>query len=49
MALAFINGGCRMNEIAKHFGVHYTTLSRAIKKIEDELHAGGKENGGELA
>jgi len=38
MALAFINGGYRMNEIAKRFGVHYTTVSRAVKKIERELH-----------
>jgi len=38
MALAFINGGYRMNEIAKRFDVHYTTVSRAVKKTEQGLH-----------
>jgi len=38
MALAYINGGNRMNEIAKRFDVHYTTVSRAIKKTEEKLY-----------
>jgi len=38
MALAFINGGYRMNEIAKCVGVHYTTVSRAVKNTGEKLH-----------
>ncbi len=34
MAFAYLDGGHRMNEIAKRFGVHYATVSRAVKKIE---------------
>ncbi len=34
MARAFLEGEFRMNEIAAHFGVHYSTVSRAVKKIE---------------
>jgi len=34
MACAFLEGEFRMNEIAAHFGVHYSTVSRAIKKME---------------
>jgi len=34
MALAYLDGGHRMNEIAKRFGVHYATVSRAVKKKE---------------
>lgn len=33
MARAYMEGGYRMNEIAKHFGVHYATVSRAVKKM----------------
>ncbi len=36
MALAYLDGGHRMNEIAKRFGVHYATVSRAVKKKEEE-------------
>jgi len=34
MARAFLEGEFRMNEIAAHFGVHYSTVSRAVKKME---------------
>jgi len=35
MARAYLEGGYRMNEIAKYFAVHYATVSRAVKKFED--------------
>ncbi|WP_062118234.1 transposase [Collimonas pratensis] len=34
MAAAFATGNYTLREIAEHFGVHYSTVSRAIKKIE---------------
>jgi putative transposase len=34
MADAFATGSYTLREIAEHFGVHYSTVSRAIKKIE---------------
>ncbi|MBN4077154.1 transposase [Mariprofundus ferrooxydans] len=34
MARAYLDGGYRMNEIARCFGVHYATVSRAVKKVE---------------
>jgi REP element-mobilizing transposase RayT/predicted DNA-binding protein (UPF0251 family) len=34
MARAYLEGGYRMNEIAARFGVHYATVSRAVKKYE---------------
>jgi len=34
MARAYLEGGYRMNEIAKHFSVHYATVSRSVKKFE---------------
>ncbi len=34
MARAFLEGEFRMNEIAAHFGVHYSTVSRAVKRME---------------
>lgn len=34
MASAFLEGEFRMNEIAAHFGVHYSTVSRAVKRVE---------------
>jgi len=37
MALAYLEGGHRMNEIAKRFGVHYATVSRAVKKREKNI------------
>lgn len=32
MARAYLEGEYRMNAIADHFGVHYATVSRAVKK-----------------
>jgi len=37
MASAYLEGGYRMNEIARRFGVHYATVSRAVKKKEKEM------------
>jgi len=37
MARAYLEGGYRMNEIAKCFGVHYATVSRAVKKMEGNV------------
>jgi len=34
MARAYLDGCYRMNEIAKQFGVHYATVSRAVKRHE---------------
>jgi REP element-mobilizing transposase RayT len=34
MAAAFATGNYTLREIAEYFGVHYSTVSRAIKKIE---------------
>jgi len=37
MAHAYLEGNYRMNEIADYFGVHYATVSRAIKKWEGNV------------
>ena len=37
MARAYLEGGYRMNEIAQKFGVHYATVSRAVKKQEGNV------------
>ena len=34
MALAYLSGDYTMKAIANHFGVHYTTVSRAVKEYE---------------
>ncbi len=34
IALAFQSGDYTMKQIAEHFGVHYSTVSRAVKKAE---------------
>jgi len=34
MALAYLSGDYTMKAIADHFGVHYTTVSRAVKEYE---------------
>jgi putative transposase len=31
---AYLSGGYTMKEIGEHFGKHYTTISRIIKKYE---------------
>lgn len=37
MAQAYRSGQHTMLEIAKHFGVHYATVSRAVKRFEGEV------------
>ncbi|MFJ2986492.1 transposase [Collimonas sp. NPDC087041] len=37
MAAAFASGNYTLHEIAEHFCVHYSTVSRAIKKAEKEF------------
>ena len=34
MARAFLTGVYTMQEIAEHFGVHYSTVSRAVRWFE---------------
>ncbi|MGH8590832.1 MAG: hypothetical protein ACREXX_16350 [Gammaproteobacteria bacterium] len=34
MALAYLSGAYTMAEIGAHFGVHYMTVSRAVKAFE---------------
>jgi putative transposase len=34
MARAFLSGAFTMQEIAEHFGVHYSTVSRAVRRFE---------------
>jgi hypothetical protein len=34
LAKAYLSGRYTMKEIGEHFGVHYVTVSRALKKIE---------------
>ena len=36
MARAFLAGNYTMQEIAAHFGVHYSTVSRAVRKLESK-------------
>ncbi len=36
MARAYLSGGYTMKEIGEHFGVHYMTVSRAVRKFESE-------------
>ncbi|MDD4964035.1 MAG: helix-turn-helix domain-containing protein [Gallionella sp.] len=35
MAFAYLSGQHTMTAIAAHFGVHYTTVSRAVRKYEN--------------
>ncbi len=39
MARAFLTGAYSMREIAEHFGVHYSTVSRAVRWLEDSPSA----------
>ena len=34
MARAYLNGGHTMNAIAHYYGVHYATVSRAVRQFE---------------
>ncbi|MFY9260807.1 MAG: hypothetical protein WAO71_09905 [Gallionella sp.] len=36
MAQAYLTGAYTMEEIGRFFGVHYMTVSRAVRKIEGE-------------
>jgi len=36
MYKAYLKYGYTLKDIAEYIGVHYTTVSRAIKKIEQE-------------
>jgi hypothetical protein len=38
MARAFLSGVYTMREIAEHFGVHYSTVSRAVGSLEVSVH-----------
>ncbi|MDD5297128.1 MAG: transposase [Rhodocyclaceae bacterium] len=40
MALAYLSGGYAMKEVAVEFGVHYTTVSRAVKAHAAKLASG---------
>lgn len=40
MARAYLSGGYTMKEIAEYFGVHYVTVSRAVKKAENRPYRG---------
>jgi predicted DNA-binding protein YlxM (UPF0122 family) len=35
MATAYLSGDHTMKEIADWFGVHYSTVNRAVKKVEN--------------
>ncbi|MEJ2632780.1 MAG: helix-turn-helix domain-containing protein [Acidihalobacter sp.] len=37
MARAFLSGAYTMQEIGEHFGVHYSTVSRAVHWFESQL------------
>ena len=34
MARAYLSGAYTMSEIGEHFGVHYMTVSRAVRQFE---------------
>jgi transposase len=34
MAQAYLSGDYTMKQIAEHFGVHYSTVSRSVLKVE---------------
>jgi len=42
MAASFASGDYSMNEIARHFGVHYSTVSRAVRRMEAEMQRTGE-------
>ncbi|MGH8629065.1 MAG: helix-turn-helix domain-containing protein [Gammaproteobacteria bacterium] len=37
MAMAYLSGDYTIQSIADHFGVHYSTVSRAIKQFEKQM------------
>ena len=38
MARAYLSGSYTMQDIAEHFGVHYSTVSRIVKEFEDSTN-----------
>ena len=36
IAQAYLSGAYTMAEIGRHFGVHYMTVSRAVRKFEED-------------
>ncbi len=34
MARAYLSGGYSQSRIARHFAVHYSTVSRAVRRFE---------------
>ena len=40
IALAYLSGHHTMAAIAEHFGVHYTTVSRLVKRHEESQERG---------
>jgi REP element-mobilizing transposase RayT len=45
MADAYASGVYSMSEIARHFGVHYTTVSRAVRAAERAVRESGSDKG----
>ena len=41
MARAYLSGGYTQGRIAAHFGVHYSTVSRAVRRFEKSLEPAG--------
>jgi len=37
MARAFLTGACTMLEVADHFRVHYSTVSRAVRSMAGSM------------
>jgi hypothetical protein len=44
MARAFSSGAYTMQEIAEHFGVHYSTVSRAVRRFESAAGSAAPES-----
>jgi transposase len=45
MARAFLIGAYRMQEIAEHFGVHSSTVSRAVRRFECAAGSAAPQSG----
>jgi predicted DNA binding protein len=39
MAAAYVSGAYTMKAIAEYFGVHYSTVSRAVRRAENQKMA----------
>jgi transposase len=44
MAQAFLSGAYTMQETAEHFGVHYSTVSRAVRRFESAAGSAAPES-----